>query len=191
MLTPPTRHSVAVAGVYHAATASTLPAVSSASHTAVVVASCTGGEVEVLLALPAPDVHVAVGAWAGSSVLLACAGVCCNTRFLVWVGGSRGDDNTYVASLLDDDGPRAQPFAGITEQAGRVKVCVRCRPPFREEVNPAHGQDVRDQLVVAIPPHTANPQLVQLFLDEKVRYPHTHNTGAERCYSLPPSRCCC
>ena len=101
----------------------------------------------------------------------------------MWVGGSRGDDNTYVASLLDDDGPRAQPFAGITEQAGRVKVCVRCRPPFREEVNPAHGQDVRDQLVVAIPPHTANPQLVQLFLDEKVRYPHTHYTGAERCSS--------
>ena len=57
--------------------------------------------------------------------------------------------------------------AGVFAQAGRVKVCVRCRPPFREEVDTS--QDVRKQLVVTIPPHAPCPQLVRLQLDSKVR----------------------
>lgn len=79
-----------------------------------------------------------------------------------------------------------------TSQAGRVKVCVRCRPPFREEVNTS--TDVREQLVVAIPPHAPNPQLVQLYLEEKVRRCPLHGPAASGgsvllCSRYDPGEC--
>ena len=62
---------------------------------------------------------------------------------------SRDGPEVYVASLFDDAPPRLTPDTKLMNlKEGRVKVAVRCRPAFEDELE--------------------DPLVVQMFADETV-----------------------